>query len=451
MTRVEDTRDAVKHPERAADAVVVGAGPAGSVTALLLARQGLRVILVDRQAFPRDKPCGECLSARATRVLDRLGLLDAVEAAQPARLHGWTIHAPGGARFTGRFGDDGPALAIERLRLDTLLLDAACAAGAQFFRGHVTGLLRPGDAGAAANVVGRGSGSLDGGPARAAGVHGPVTGVAGRDAHGRPFRLYARLVVGADGLRSVVARRLGMVRRAPRLRKVSLTTHIDAPGLFPPDTDWLGEMHLGDGACVGLAPIDATGRRVNLTLVVAGRPAALREERPEAFVADWIRRMPALCDRLGACDGNGVHVEGPFLASGPFDVPLRAVVADGAMLVGDAAGYYDPFTGQGIYRALASAESLAGIAGRALRLGDTSARRLAPYGRQLNRMVAPGRRLQHVVEWALARPRRADRVVRRLARSPDVADALIAVTGDTRPVRTLLTPGPLARFLFTMP
>lgn len=451
MTGVEDTRCAAEHPEGTADAVIVGAGPAGSVTASLLARQGLRVVLVDRQAFPRDKPCGECLSAQATRVLNRLGMLDAVEATQPAILHGWTIHAPGGARFTGRFGDDGPALAIERRRLDAVLLDAARAAGAQFFQAHVTDLLRPGDANIAANVAGRGPGSSDGGPTRATGVHGSVTGVAGRDAHGRPFLLHARLVVGADGLRSVVARRLGLVRRAPRLRKVSLTTHIDAPGLFPPGADWLGEMHLAEGACVGLAPVDATGRRVNLTLVVAGRPAALREQRPEAFVRNWIRRMPALRDRLGARLGAGLHVEGPFLASGPFDVPVRAVATDGAVLVGDAAGYYDPFTGQGIYRALAAAELLAGIAGRALRFGDTSARRLAPYGRQLSRIVTSGRRLQHVVEWALSRPGRADRVVRRLARSPDMADMLVAVTGDARPVRALLAPGLLARFLFTMP
>ncbi len=428
-------QEPVAWTEAAADAVVVGAGPAGSVTARLLAQQGFRVVLVDRHAFPRDKPCGECLSAQATRVLERLGLLDAVEAARPARLHGWTIHAPGGAHFTGRFHETGPALALERSRLDAALWEAAQAAGARYLCAHVTGLLRDG------------------------GGHGAVTGVVGRDADGRPFRLRARLVVGADGLRSVVARRLGLVRRAPRLRKVSLTTHIDAPGLFPQGSPWLGEMHLARGACVGLAPVDEGGRRVNLTLVVTGPHAsALRNAGPEAFVGDWVRRMPALRDRLEADrparegpqrDAPGVN--GPFLASGPFDVPTRAVIADGAALVGDAAGYYDPFTGQGIFRALASAELLADVAGGALRAGDTSARRLELYSRRFHGLVAPGRRLQHVIEWALARPGRANRVVRRLARSPGVADALVAVTGDARPPATLLAPGLLARFLLGMP
>lgn len=442
MSHGEDPRDTRAFVEASADAVVVGAGPAGSATALLLARQGLRVALVDRQAFPRDKPCGECLSAHAGRVLQRLGVLDAIEAARPARLHGWTIHAPGGSRFTGLFGDDGPALAMERRQLDATLLQAAQAAGARFVQGHVTDTLGSTTSGRAAGGV----------PA------GQLTGVAGRHPDGRPFRLAARLVVGADGLRSVVARRLDLVRRPPRLRKVSLTTHVDAPGLFPPGTRWLGEMHLADGACIGLAPVNDAGHRVNLTLVVAARHAAgLRQAGPEQFVRDWVRRMPALRHRLrahlrGARNGEApMPLPGPFLASGPFDVPTRAVIADGVALVGDAAGYYDPFTGQGIYRALASAELLAEVAGRALRSGDTSARQLAPFARRLSRLVTPGRRLQHVIEWALARPRRADHVVRRLARATGVANTLVAVTGDARPVGALLAPGMLARFLFARP
>ena len=103
-----------------ADVVVVGGGPGGSVTALLLARLGLDVLLVDRARFPRPKACGDCLSAGATALLARLGLLDRVDGAGAVRLDGWTITSPGGNAATGRFGPHS-ALALERRHLDAAL------------------------------------------------------------------------------------------------------------------------------------------------------------------------------------------------------------------------------------------------------------------------------------------------------------------------------------------
>src|SRR6266513_5340531 len=87
------------------DAVVVGAGPAGATTALLLARAGARVLVLDRARFPRDKPCSEYLSPETTRLLARLGsdVLEAVERAAPARLYGMKVVAPDGTTTCGRF------------------------------------------------------------------------------------------------------------------------------------------------------------------------------------------------------------------------------------------------------------------------------------------------------------------------------------------------------------
>lgn len=447
MIAVEDAHGMPTYPHRNTDAIVVGAGPAGATTALLLARAGHAVTLLDRDAFPRPKPCGDCLSAAATDALRRLGLLDRVLAAGPAQLRGWTITAPGGACFTGRFhgaptpetadaaglaSGDAPAraapgataLALERTVLDRILLDAALDAGARFLQLHVTDLVR--------------------------GARG-VEGVTGRDPDGRETALGARLVVGADGLRSVVAARMGAVRRPPRLRKVSLTAHVRSTAHLTADPE-LGEMHVADGACLGVAPMNASADRWNVTLVVTDQADALRRLGPHRLFASRLAGFPRLAPAL-----RSLVITEPFLASGPFDRPVRPTVDDGVALVGDAAGYFDPFTGQGIYRALTSARSLAAVAGAALASDTGGAARAAtpipasalrPYARAQRRAVAGPVRLQKLIDAVLARPRLADTVIRRLAGAHDLADALVAVTGDLERPFYLAQPRLLAELAF---
>lgn len=424
-----------------ADVIVVGAGPAGAAAALLLARLGHDVLLLDRHEFPRAKACGDCLSPEASPVLDRLGVLAQVEARAPAHLDGWRIVAPGGREFTASFaaaagGDARVArgIALERSRLDLVLVDAAVLAGARLLTlGRVTDIAR--------------------------GERGAVAGVAGRMLDGEPFRLGARLVLGADGLRSIVARRLGLLRRAPRLRKLSLTAH--ARGIKASVT---GEMHLGDGCCAGLAPVEACsparpaqgaapgpsarpGPAFNLTLVVDARRYGRDVARdPESFFWTAVRSFPGLRGRL-----DQTALTAPLLASGPFDWPTREVVAEGAALVGDAAGYYDPFTGQGIYQALACAELLAEEADAALRAGDVSAARLRRYAVRHRDLVRGPRRLQHLIEGITSRPRLARAAIARLASRPAMAQALIAATGDLLPPVSLLSPRLLLSFLAPWP
>lgn len=403
-----------------ADVIVVGAGPSGATCAMLLSRAGHDVLLLDRAAFPRAKACGDCLSAAATGVLDRLGVLDAVLARRPARLEGWRIVAPDGSAFTGRFpapagGGRGSALALARDRLDDVLVDAAARSGARLRTGvRVTDVLRD-DAGR-------------------------VSGVVANDADGQTLRLGAKLVVGADGLRSTIARRLGLVRRSPRRRKLSLTAHVRGVA----GVGSFGEMHLTGGACAGIAP---AGERCNLTLVAdAERFGSRVGGRPVDFFWRMLDRFPALAGRIESAEtvpgpaDDAASDPPPLLASGPFDWPTRDVVRDGAAVVGDASGYFDPFTGQGIFRALRTAEILADEADAALRRGPVSARTLRRYARRRARMLAGTRRVQQIVEYVTSRPTLAGRAIRALARSPATADALVAVTGDLLPARRLLSP-----------
>src|SRR3989442_8453630 len=192
----------VRRPERDAlvtdrwDVVVVGAGPAGATTALLLARAGASVLLFDRARFPRDKACSEYLSPATTEILERLGggVVDAVEGSAHAKLYGMKVVAPGGAAMCGRF-QGGPrpySFALPRTAFDTILVAAAARAGA-----HVS------EATTVENLVWE---------------SGAVAGVVARSCNGHRVTCHARIVVGADGLRSVVARRLGLVRSSPPRR-----------------------------------------------------------------------------------------------------------------------------------------------------------------------------------------------------------------------------------------
>ena len=392
-----------------ATVLVVGAGPAGSITGLELARAGVDVLLLDRAEFPRSKPCGDCLSAAATELLDAVGLLHRVRDAGAAEIERWDIVAPDGTVASGAFPDR-PALALERRVLDAVLLNAALEAGARLHRAHVTGLRRAGD--------------------------GRVRGV-----ETRAGALTGRLVVGADGLRSVVARELDVYRRPPRLRKVSLTAHVPANGSDPTRH---GEMHVLAGGCLGVAR--AGPDRTNLSLVVTeDRAGELRDRGPQAFFQGWLRRVPAVHDRFGDT------APGSLLASGPFDWPTRTPVAHGAALVGDAAGYYDPFTGQGIYQAMAAARALAGAVAPALanEAADRDLdRALRRYARAKRRLTRPARRVQRLVEAVVSRPHLANPVLGRLRRAPRAMDRLIEVTGDLRAPGSLLSPAVLSSFLF---
>ena len=401
-----------------ADVIIVGAGPAGAATALLLARAGVDVLLLDRAVFPRAKPCGDCLSIGATAVLARLGVLDAVLAAPHARLGGWHIIAPSGAAFSSAFSRGGEggrdmgvphapvagAISIERSVLDAVLVRAAIAAGARLERDAVTDITRD--------------------------AHGHVTGVRTRT------RTHAALLtVGADGLRSIVARRLGARHGAGRLRKLSLTFHVPVTGAL--DT---GEMHVGDGLCAGVAPI-AANCNCNVTVVAdAQRFGRAVADDAVTFAADAIDTLPRLRGRIPV---DALQTTRP-LASGPFDQPVSNVAFNGAVLIGDAAGYYDPFTGQGVFQALASAELLAPVIIDCVARHDMRAQAFAPYVAARASIVNKARLVQRGIECVLRWPALANRAIARIDRAPAFAQAIIDVTGDIAPARLLATPRVLA-------
>jgi flavin-dependent dehydrogenase len=393
------------------DVLIVGGGPAGSVTAALLAQAGWSVGVLERAVLPRPKPCGECLNPGAVSVLRRIGMLERVLALSPATLEGWEIRS-GSIRAVANFpADVGQALALPRDVLDAALVSAARESGATVEEGVTVRRVAetPWD-----------------------GVRTLVT----RGPDGTPGMRSGRLIVGADGLRSAVARSIGAPRRLPRLRKVSLTVRVRGRRA----TSDRGVVVIEQGTTVGLAPVNRAATSWNLTVVVIGTLARAATLDPITFVLDSARSAG-----LSWLEGP-VVAEGPW-ASGPFDWPMRRVTADGLLLVGDAAGYYDPLTGQGIFRALRSAEIAAETIDDALRGGRVTNSDLKGYALRHRTAFAVGGAVQRAVEQVVSRRPLRDRMVGRLAERPSALRALLGVTGDGAPASSLLRPGVLSAFL----
>jgi flavin-dependent dehydrogenase len=400
----------------AAEVLVVGAGPAGSATAILMAERGWPVLLLDKAKFPRPKICGEYLSPEGARLLDRLGVLKDVDAAGAQPLWGMRIVAPDGTPLEGSYPTTGPwrgyrdyGLAIPREVFDPILLERARSLSVDVRERHrVTGLLREGER---------------------------VTGVTGEDAGGQPFEARARLVIGADGRASVVGRSLGLVR-PHRLQRLALIQDVEGLTGF----DGRGEIYVDPPDYSILNPV-APGL-VNLSLVVPLAHARPYRGRMEDFFHARLKQLGHLAPRLG-----GMTPAGPLMVMGPLAYRVREPRTGGVLLVGDAAGFFDPFTGEGLFTALRSAELAAEVGHAALARGDLSAGALAGYAEARRRAFRDKEWVTRGLQFIIRRRSLANRVARALAARPALLDALMGVIGDFVPPRALLRPAIFRRLL----
>jgi geranylgeranyl reductase family protein len=397
---------------RDADVIVVGGGPAGSVTAAEIAARGHRVLLFDKARFPRHKACSEYVNSGGARLLEELGLGADLAALGAHHLQAMRIHAPGGRSFLADFGavdPRQPAIGLSRYRLDALLLDRARDAGVTVHDGsRVRDLLIEA---------------------------GSVTGVE-VTIDGARETVHAPLVIGADGRNGIVSRVLALDAPPRWPRRTGLVAHYrGVTGL-----DRWGEMHVTRQGYAGLAPLEAG--LTNVALVAASSAVADREGTLEEFFQTGLETIPAVAAKLaGATRVGGIRGMGPMARR------ARRAAGDGFLLVGDAANFLDPFTGDGIHEALRGALLAAPVADAALRSGDVSARRLTPYRAARRRAFAAKHQVCWLVQGFIANPALMDYVTVRLARRPASALTLAAVLGDLRPAGEVLSPRYLTRLL----
>jgi 2-polyprenyl-6-methoxyphenol hydroxylase-like FAD-dependent oxidoreductase len=336
------------------DVVVVGARVAGAATAMLLARLGHDVLLLDRSHFPSDTLSTHGLARGAVVQLSRWGLLDDVLAGG----------APAVRQVTFRLGEEETQRAIKdsagvdllvnprRYVLDALLVEAARDAGVTV------------QTGVTARGVQRRAGR--------------VAGVVAADDRGNEIELGARLVVGADGVRSRTAHWFGadvVERRAPGGAVFYA---------YVGDLDDRGqEFHVGEGAMAGVFPTH-DGACVWLCTSVAAAAAVTRagSDRAAALVDAIGRTSPSLGERLRAAS-----VVAPVRGAARLPNHRRKATGPGWALVGDAGYHRDPITGHGITDAFRDAELLARAADEALREPGRDQPVLARYDHERDALV----------------------------------------------------------------
>ncbi|MDB5075405.1 MAG: geranylgeranyl reductase [Chloroflexi bacterium] len=376
------------------DAIVVGAGPAGAVAALRLARGGAHVALLDREDFPRDKPCGDLLGRAAVRECLDLGVDPVHHGA--FRVRGVYLRAPGGSEvrgiaYRGRLAPF-EACVLPRRVFDSTLVTMAVDAGAQFCKAHVTGLLRDSS--------------------------GTVQGVQTRDA---PF--VAPLVIGADGWGSAVARSLlGVDGARPAQTGLAIRCYVDGvEGLN-------GRMHFFHDAdllpgCCWIFPLGKSRANVGLG----------------TLSSDSTSPAPRLADRLDRLIHDPVSPAAPLLhcvqqVENPVTWPLALgwrsarLAFDGAMIAGDAGSLISPLSGSGIAAAMRSGRLAGDVGLRSLACGNFSRSMLVEYERSVRGSFRWRYSLERSAQDLIHSPRRLDNLARwgmRVPYSQRVAASLL--------------------------
>ncbi|UCD25041.1 MAG: hypothetical protein JSW51_03725, partial [Gemmatimonadota bacterium] len=193
----------------------------------------------------------------------------------------------------------------------------------------------------------------------------------------------------------------------------------------------VGEMHVTGSGYVGLAPV---GNGLTNVSVVADQRTV--RGRPIDWFRQVISRIPEVQSRLARAEFTG-----PLRGAGPFARRSTRATADRAVLVGDAADFYDPFTGEGVYAALRGAELLASTVSSRLESDRLDATNLTAYDRARHHEFRGKWILERIIAWTVGHPFALDHAAKRLASKPHLADLLVGVTGDFVPAKQVLRPG----------
>lgn len=337
--------------------MIIGAGPAGTSLAAVLARRGWSVLVLEQRRKLSHKVCGEFISWEAQAALQSLGLLAGVQAARPAPLVRAVLTSRSGV--SAHFDLPGGSWGLSRHSLDTALADAAQTAGAKLSMG--VRVRRFEQVRGGYTVEARANGRAIEIRCRALIAASGRSGSAElpprpRSASGEPSPRSPTTSPALVGIK----RHYGNVRKAPQAGMVGMKRHYGNVRM-PPQV----ELYFFDGGYAGLAPIE--DGRVNLCILAGKAALEGADKDPDKLIEALTDRLPGIARRLAGAE----PLDGAPLAAAPIDLWRRADPWPSVACVGDAAAMIPPLAGDGIAAALRSVELCAPLAHATLS-GDMS-------------------------------------------------------------------------------
>ena len=408
------------------DLIIVGGGPAGATAALYAHRQGLKCLLVDKERFPRDKICGDAISGKSVAILHELGLVDEVRTLPGAPVGHIVFGSPNHTTASiplDRYplndlitGNTLPmeGFVIRREVFDHFLFEKAREVCADCYEDFsVEKLLWDKD---------------------------QVIGISGTDTDGQTRELYAPVVLGCDGYRSIVARQAGLYKLESKHWMVALRQY------------WQGvegmtgkiELHFIDEVKPGYFWIFPTDDgRANIGIGMGHDEIKKRKADLKSMLQNAIT-SPSFQARFA----NAQPLEKPIGWNLPVGSKRRTIHGNGFMLLGDAAGLIDPFTGEGIGNAFYSARAAIDMAAEAHLVGDFSARTLHSYESRLWKVISSELRLSTQLHGLGNWGTLMNMVIGKASRNKEVSDLLCGMMANAVPRTQLINPLFYLKLLF---
>lgn len=351
------------------EVIVVGAGPSGSTAAMALAQQGHDVLMIDRKGFPRDKTCGDAIPGGAIEILYTLGMKERIEAADFYPAYKMLLSSPNQHEIIAdliKGPQGGDSCIVPRYKFDAVLYDHAIDSGADFCQAQVKEPIIE---------------------------DGQVKGVRIKS-NGRVQDIRAKMVIGADGVTSVIARSLLEYKHEDKHRAIALRAYVEDFEVTP----HMVEFYLYKGILPGYAWIFPYGeRKANIGLGMR-LDKFRKEDKSLKEMLDVFMKIPAIKKRT--TDRTTIENIATWQLNfgSKWDIPRTF---DGAILIGDAAGLINPLTGGGIHNGVISAKIAADVIHEAFCENDFSKQRFLKYETACAEKMEKGMKQSYLIQRTL--------------------------------------------------
>ncbi len=402
------------------DIIIVGAGPAGSTASLYAEKMGLKSVLVDKSTFPRDKICGDALSGKSIRMLREMNLLSELSRLEGAQINRITFGSPSNKQFdlylnkSVKDQNEKKGFVIPRKVFDNFLFEKASSRSESRQGFKVTEIIKEN------NVI---------------------SGIIGVNKNGKKESLYAPIILGCDGPYSIIARKLKLYNMDMMNTSVAIRCYYSGvKGL----TDQI-ELHFLKEVKPGYLWLFPAGKGIANIGIGLSKADAKKEERTLSQLLDTVTQSKYFKERFE----DAIRLEKPVGWNLPLGTKHRLNHGDGFMLLGDAAGLVDPFTGEGIGNAMVSAKYAVQIAKQSKDNNDYSKTFLSQYDKllwsELGKELRTSTKLQKLARYSFL----LNYVINRASRNDEVKNIISGMLANEIPKDELSNPSFYFKMFFS--